>query len=111
MTIVDTRASSRSAKPATADALTELTAIDLITRYRIGNPSPADVIEAVLERIAQFEQRLNAFALLDADGARRERIGGALVPRSARRPRRRHPNEMMPIHLRVKTVRILAWPA
>jgi aspartyl-tRNA(Asn)/glutamyl-tRNA(Gln) amidotransferase subunit A len=71
MTIVDTRASSRSAKPATADALTELTAIDLITRYRIGNPSPADVIEAVLERIAQFEQRLNAFALLDADGARR----------------------------------------
>jgi len=49
--------------------LHELSALELLARYRDGSLSPVDVTRAVLERIAAWEPRLCATYALDPDGA------------------------------------------
>jgi len=50
-------------------ALHDLSAIELLARYRDGSLSPVDATRAVLERIAAWEARLCATYALDPDGA------------------------------------------
>jgi aspartyl-tRNA(Asn)/glutamyl-tRNA(Gln) amidotransferase subunit A len=47
----------------------ELTAIDLLARYRRRELSPVDVVRDVLARIERHNPAVNAFLLVDADGA------------------------------------------
>jgi len=49
--------------------LHELSALELLARYRDGSLSPVDATRAVLERIAAWEPRLCATYALDPDGA------------------------------------------
>jgi aspartyl-tRNA(Asn)/glutamyl-tRNA(Gln) amidotransferase subunit A len=49
--------------------ISELDAAQLLRRYRRRDLSPVEVLRDVLDRIARFEPRINAFVLLDADGA------------------------------------------
>lgn len=49
--------------------LAYLTASELTARYSTGELSPVDVTRRVLQRIEQFEPRLNAFVLVDSDRA------------------------------------------
>ena len=63
----------RAAAPASAsdpEALPWLSASDLLAGYSSGELSPVTVVDAVLARIASFDDRLAAFALIDAAGAR-----------------------------------------
>ena len=55
----------------TSDDLAYLSAIDLVEGYRSGALSPVDVIDACLSRIERFNGAINAFTLIDAEGARR----------------------------------------
>lgn len=55
----------------TTTPLWRLSAADLHAAYTAGSLSPADVTQAVLDRIAQVNPQLNAFVLVDADGAKR----------------------------------------
>jgi len=50
-------------------ALHDLSAIELLARYRDGSLSPVDATRAVLERIAAWEEQLCATYALDPDGA------------------------------------------
>jgi aspartyl-tRNA(Asn)/glutamyl-tRNA(Gln) amidotransferase subunit A len=50
--------------------LADLSAADLVAGYGRRQFSPVEALDAVLERIAAWEPRLNAFYVLDADGAR-----------------------------------------
>jgi len=50
-------------------ALHDLSAIELLARYRDGSLSPVDATRAVLERIAAWEAQLCATYALDPDGA------------------------------------------
>lgn len=44
-------------------------AVDLVAGYRDGSLSPVEVTRSVLERIVRLDPRVNAFCLVDADGA------------------------------------------
>ncbi|MQY13934.1 Acylamidase [Streptomyces sp. RB5] len=59
--------------------LAGLTAVRLLDGYAAGDFSPVDVVEAVLGRAAEAQERTNAFVYIDAEGARAEAV------RSARR--------------------------
>ena len=47
----------------------ELSATELLARFRAGSLSPVDATQAVLERIAAWEPQLCATYALDPDGA------------------------------------------
>ena len=49
--------------------LADLTATELLRLYRTRQASPVEATRAVLDRIAQRNPELNAFCLVDADGA------------------------------------------
>lgn len=53
------------------DSSWRLSAAELHAAYKAGRLSPLDVTSAVLDRIAQVNPRLNAFVLVDAEGAKR----------------------------------------
>ncbi|NIK58188.1 amidase [Kribbella shirazensis] len=50
--------------------LADLTATELLAKYRDGSVSPVEVIEDVLTRVSSFEPQLCALYALDPDGAR-----------------------------------------
>ncbi len=50
---------------------TFMTAVDLVRAYRRGEARPDEVVEAHLARAERLQPHLNAFVLLDHDGARR----------------------------------------
>lgn len=50
-------------------ALSDLSATDLLRLYRRREISPVDVTRDALDRIKRFEPAINAFVLVDADGA------------------------------------------
>lgn len=59
------------------DEIALLSAKDLITRYRDGSLSPVEATRAALDRIEAHNPALNAFILVDAEGALAEaRISG-----------------------------------
>ena len=67
-------------------ALHDLTAAELLDRYRDRSLSPVEVTRAVLERIAAWEPHLHATYALDADAAlarraARRRAGSATARR------------------------------
>jgi aspartyl-tRNA(Asn)/glutamyl-tRNA(Gln) amidotransferase subunit A len=49
--------------------ISSLGASDLLRLYRSRELSPADVVRDILARVARFNPAINAFVLLDADGA------------------------------------------
>ncbi len=55
--------------PATLDDLAMMSATDLLRRYRKGDLSPVDAVKAALARIEARNPELNAFNLVDAEGA------------------------------------------
>lgn len=59
------------------DSPWRLSAADLHAAYKAGSLSPLDVANAVLDRMAQVNPRLNAFVLVDADGAKRAAAASA----------------------------------
>ncbi|HVV19698.1 MAG TPA: amidase [Pseudonocardiaceae bacterium] len=63
----------------------DLTATELLAGYRTGALSPVEACDAVLARIEDVDPVLNAFCLVDADGARK------LAAESARRWARGEP--------------------
>lgn len=52
------------------DSPADLTATELLALYRTGDLSPVEACEAVLARIEDVNPTLNAYLLVDADGAR-----------------------------------------
>jgi aspartyl-tRNA(Asn)/glutamyl-tRNA(Gln) amidotransferase subunit A len=54
-----------------ADDIAYLTATELLDHYRRRTLSPLEVVEAALTRLERYDPVLNAFQLLDAEGARR----------------------------------------
>jgi aspartyl-tRNA(Asn)/glutamyl-tRNA(Gln) amidotransferase subunit A len=50
--------------------LADMTATELLAKYRDGSVSPVEVIEDVLTRVAAWEPQLSALYALDPDGAR-----------------------------------------
>src|SRR5271157_53575 len=50
--------------------LTQLTATEMVQAVRATRVSPVAVVEAHLDRIAKLNPRLNAFVIIDEDGAR-----------------------------------------
>jgi len=52
------------------DELGYLSASELVARYRTRDLSPVETTAAVLDRIARLNPRLNAFCLVDPEGAR-----------------------------------------
>src|SRR5689334_24566502 len=51
------------------DELSYLSAADLIAAYRAKRLSPVEATRAALDRIARLDGKLNAFCVVDADGA------------------------------------------
>ena len=49
--------------------ITAMTALDLAARYRDGSLSPVEATQACLDRIGELDGAVNAFVLVDADGA------------------------------------------
>ncbi len=54
------------------DTLAFLTATELLTRYRARTLSPVEVVDALLDRIAQWQPLINAYTLVDAERAREQ---------------------------------------
>jgi aspartyl-tRNA(Asn)/glutamyl-tRNA(Gln) amidotransferase subunit A len=50
--------------------LARLSAAELLRHYRRGTASPAEVVDACLALIERYEGKVNAFCLIDAEGAR-----------------------------------------
>jgi aspartyl-tRNA(Asn)/glutamyl-tRNA(Gln) amidotransferase subunit A len=50
--------------------LADLTATELLAKYRDGSVSPVEVMDAVLARVDELEPQLNALYALDREGAR-----------------------------------------
>ena len=69
-----------------------LTAADLLRLYRKRELSPVEVTRDQLDRIEKFEPALNAFIIIDRDGALEsgEGVRGTLAEGRADRPGRRH---------------------
>jgi aspartyl-tRNA(Asn)/glutamyl-tRNA(Gln) amidotransferase subunit A len=55
--------------PPTASNLADLTATQLLERYRSRQASPVEAMQAVLARIGELDAALNAFCLVDEDQA------------------------------------------
>lgn len=55
--------------PTVARGAADLTAAELLAAYRSGELSPVEATQAVLDRIARLDSAVNAFCLVDADGA------------------------------------------
>jgi len=55
--------------PTVARSAADLTAAELLSAYRTGELSPVEATKAVLDRILRLDPQVNAFCLLDADGA------------------------------------------
>jgi len=53
-----------------AEEIAWLSAVDLLARFRAGTLSPVEVTESLLGRIERVQPALNAFQLVDAEGAR-----------------------------------------
>ncbi len=51
------------------DALHALSASELLALYRSGQLSPVAVTQAILDRIARLNPRLNAFCVIDPQAA------------------------------------------
>jgi aspartyl-tRNA(Asn)/glutamyl-tRNA(Gln) amidotransferase subunit A len=51
---------------------TKMSAVELVSGYRDGRFSPIEVVEASLERAEALQDRLNAFVLIDRQGATEE---------------------------------------
>src|SRR4029078_985082 len=51
-------------------SLHDLSAVDLIAGYRAKQFSPSEVIEEVLDHVAEWEPHIKALYLFDPDGAR-----------------------------------------
>ncbi len=49
--------------------ISQLSGSELLRRYRRRELSPVDVVSNALDRIARFEPQINAFVLVDGDGA------------------------------------------
>jgi aspartyl-tRNA(Asn)/glutamyl-tRNA(Gln) amidotransferase subunit A len=49
--------------------IAEISAVDLLAKYRSGEASPVDATQASFQRIAKYESRLNAFCYLDEESA------------------------------------------
>ena len=49
--------------------ISQLNAAELLRLYRRKELSPVEVVRDALDRIARFEPQINAFVLVDADGA------------------------------------------
>jgi aspartyl-tRNA(Asn)/glutamyl-tRNA(Gln) amidotransferase subunit A len=75
----------------TSDELCWLPATDLAARIRRRKVSPVEVVEAVLDRIARVNPRLNAYVTLTADRARRD-------ARAAERALGRRSASLGPLH-------------
>jgi aspartyl-tRNA(Asn)/glutamyl-tRNA(Gln) amidotransferase subunit A len=54
---------------AKATEISQLSGSDLLRRYRRGELSPVEVVRDALDRISRFEPQINAFVLVDTDGA------------------------------------------
>src|SRR4051812_23827061 len=54
---------------ASANDLADRTATELMDLYRSGQASPIEATHAVLTRISELDQTLNAFCIVDADHA------------------------------------------
>jgi aspartyl-tRNA(Asn)/glutamyl-tRNA(Gln) amidotransferase subunit A len=52
-----------------ANKLADRTATELVDLYRSGQASPVEATQAVLARISELDPTLNAFCIVDADGA------------------------------------------
>lgn len=52
------------------DDLARLSATELVAGYKARKFSPVEVLDATLARIARFDPKINAYHLLDAEGAR-----------------------------------------
>src|SRR5438093_365162 len=52
-----------------ASNLADATATELVELYRSGRASPVEATQAVLARIAELDPLLNAFCIVDAEGA------------------------------------------
>ncbi|HEY0617736.1 MAG TPA: amidase, partial [Kribbella sp.] len=52
------------------ESLADLTAVDLVSRYKQGSLSPVEVIDAVLARVESLEPKLCATYALDPAAAR-----------------------------------------
>ncbi len=52
------------------DTVAFMTASELVARYRAGDLSPVEATETALARLERYEPVLNAFQLVDAEGAR-----------------------------------------
>src|SRR4051812_34621972 len=51
------------------DDMAYLSALDLLDRYRGKSLSPVEVTQALLDRIDRLQPKLNAFIIVDRDGA------------------------------------------
>ena len=51
------------------DDIAFLSALELLDLYRGKSLSPVEVVSALLDRIEQFQPKLNAFIVVDRDGA------------------------------------------
>jgi aspartyl-tRNA(Asn)/glutamyl-tRNA(Gln) amidotransferase subunit A len=49
--------------------LTRLQGVDLVAQYRSGELSPVEATQAALEAIDRYDEQVNAFVLVDAEGA------------------------------------------
>ncbi|WP_334510391.1 amidase family protein [Bradyrhizobium sp. AZCC 1693] len=58
-----------ASQPGRPDDIADLSALDLIERYRTKSLSSVEATQAVLARIERLDRHVNAFALLDAESA------------------------------------------
>jgi Asp-tRNA(Asn)/Glu-tRNA(Gln) amidotransferase A subunit family amidase len=79
--------------------LTRVQGVDLVAAYRSGELSPVEATRAALDAIDRSDEQVNAFVLVDAEGAlaaakeseARWQTGSHWVPATAFRPRSKMP--------------------
>ncbi|QGH70821.1 amidase [Pseudactinotalea sp. HY158] len=86
--------------------LTELTAVELVAAYASGEASPVEATRAVLDRISRDDDDLNAFCLVDPEGALEE------AARSEARWREAHPKGLLDgVPISIKDIFLTdGWP-
>ncbi len=67
--LADTRSEPRG-QPQVDDTVGFMTANELVACYRAGDLSPVEATETALARLERYEPVLNAFQLVDGEGAR-----------------------------------------